>query len=152
MQRKKETVKEKHVKTLFSNTKSAEIVPLSENKSTNWNFDISSVISEERTADRINSPVFDPFAFDVLVSEFFEENNDVAEESNTPLYDKETGNNLIVTGKMCYNCSYTITEANIGIRCNKCIREYHISCISKLGLSYLPNFICSVCTKKLTKI
>lgn len=74
---------------------------------------------------------------------FAEDSDDLIEHKE----DNTIGSNQAVIGKMCYHCSYTITilEANVGIYCSSCTRAYHIRCLKKLNVDYLPLFLCKSC-------
>lgn len=56
-------------------------------------------------------------------------------------------NNIIISKGVCFTCAYNIYRTNIGIKCNKCTRTYHFSCLKKYG-EYKDNFVCRTCGAK----
>lgn len=54
--------------------------------------------------------------------------------------------NYKVTKGLCFICTHNITLCQIGIRCQKCNRIYHVTCLKKYGL-YKEIFVCNSCQK-----
>lgn len=60
----------------------------------------------------------------------------------------DIGENIVPKGLMCFECTMSIVKFKIdnpGVKCQKCAREYHVKCIQKMNLSYLPLFTCRNC-------
>lgn len=64
------------------------------------------------------------------------------EENNLPK------NNILVRKGLCYICVKNMYLTNIGIKCQKCNRTYHVSCLKRKDL-YKEYFLCSVCFLKI---
>lgn len=69
-----------------------------------------------------------------------------------PLIDlPNMGHNIAIHGQMCYHCTFVITKKSAydcGIKCTNCIKSYHIKCLEKLHMIFLPVFLCNTCSLK----
>lgn len=68
---------------------------------------------------------------------------------NQPESTNSSVKNLLYTG-LCYSCLLNITKSKIGVRCQFCVRSYHISTCAKKQqeTENLDNFMCTTCKKK----
>lgn len=85
------------------------------------------------------------------IRQLFSEANKTLHESKIEASDNDYKNffgNKPVIGKMCYECTYSISRINPGVQCQKCIKTLHLKCINKLQLKYDPLFYCSECIRK----
>ncbi|CAH1985428.1 unnamed protein product [Acanthoscelides obtectus] len=55
--------------------------------------------------------------------------------------------NITVSAGLCFSCTNNICKINIGIKCQTCMRMYHLQCLKKRKL-YTENFQCHPCTVK----
>nr|CAI5852989.1 unnamed protein product [Callosobruchus analis] len=65
-------------------------------------------------------------------------NETIPEKENT---DPESTPEANVVRGICYGCTFNISEKDIGIKCAKCIRKYHLRCFKSLS-----GVICPKCT------